>query len=87
MTFPPGHYISKASIPANMLNATQYELRFFAGIHNKRRCFPDYISFLLNVLANNIVNSSYPDYKSPGKLLPKIHWSTISLAENSKTPS
>lgn len=78
VTFAPGRYTSTAIIPANLLNASRYELRFLAAIHKKRRCFPNYISVPIHIIANGTVNSSYPDYRSPGKLLPRIPWSNLS---------
>ncbi len=74
--FIKGHYNAVAYIPANFLNANHYELRFFAGIHNNRSCLQGDLSCQISVLANGVVNSSYPEYKSPGTLLPEIFWTT-----------
>ena len=75
-TYKPNVYRSQAVIPANLLNEGEYSLLINAAIYNVRKIYPKPIIVQLQVLRNGLVNQTYPDYKSPAKLLPYIEWNT-----------
>ena len=77
--YKPGVYRSQAVIPANLLNEGEYSLSIQASIHCVRKIGPKPIVFQIQVLRNGLVNKTYPDYKSPAKLLPYIEWNTETM--------
>jgi hypothetical protein len=80
----PGTYVSRATIPADFLAPTTYEVRILAGIANVRACIPKPLSIPLTVQATGRVNRAYPGYRTPGKLAPWIPWNTTQLTKNHK---
>ncbi|MDO8445559.1 MAG: polysaccharide ABC transporter ATP-binding protein [Deltaproteobacteria bacterium] len=75
-TVVPGHYVSKAVIPADMLAPVKYELRIFATIFNVRTFFSDGIVIPLNVERTGKANKAYLIEPIRGKLAPILHWRT-----------
>lgn len=73
----PGVYRSCAKIPANLLNEGEYKLDIRVSVHNIRENLARPIVLPLRIIRDGLVNRTYPDYKSPAKLLPYIEWSTI----------
>jgi lipopolysaccharide transport system ATP-binding protein len=73
----PGRYVSRASIPPNLLSPRAYELRIHAGIHNVRSLIPEPgIRVPLIVTATGRVNRAYVNDSIRGKLAPSIPWVT-----------
>ena len=70
-----GRHVSRATIPADFLAPTTYELRVTGGIANVRTLFPP-LSVRIQVQASGRVNRAYPGYATPGKLAPLIPWVT-----------
>jgi lipopolysaccharide transport system ATP-binding protein len=73
----PGNYVSRATIPANLLGPISYELRIQAGIFNIRYCIPqNAICIPLSVESTGSYNKAYPSDTFRGKLGPTIDWET-----------
>ena len=72
----PGHYISKAVIPSDMLAPIQYDLCVLATIFNVRTFYPEGISIQLNVERTGKANRAYLSEPIRGKLAPALHWRT-----------
>jgi lipopolysaccharide transport system ATP-binding protein len=72
---PKGRHVSRATLPADFLAPTTYELRITGGIANVRTLFPP-LSVRIQVQASGRVNRAYPGYATPGKLAPLIPWVT-----------
>jgi lipopolysaccharide transport system ATP-binding protein len=76
----PGHYISKAVIPADLLGPIQYEICFRAAIFNLRNCMPlDAIRFRLDVENTGGYNKAYLSDTFRGKLALVIDWETRNI--------
>jgi lipopolysaccharide transport system ATP-binding protein len=75
-TVKPGHYISKAMIPANWLSPVTYHIEIKAGIHNVRMVIPTEIRIPLTVENTGTVNRAYVGDPIRGKLSPVIPWTT-----------
>jgi lipopolysaccharide transport system ATP-binding protein len=72
----PGRYVSRATIPADFLAATAYELALDASIPGVRHCLPRTIRIPLTVEAVGLVNRAYPGYRTPARLAPLLEWRT-----------
>lgn len=72
-----GHHISRATIPAEFLAPTTYELKITASIANVRAVAPPLV-VRFHVQPTGRVNRAYPGYATPGKLAPLIAWTTES---------
>src|SRR5205823_6496757 len=74
----PGHYVSRATIPADFLASRPYEIRIDGGIHGVRHAVPQPtpIKIALHVIGGGRVNRGYPGYVTPGRLSPLIPWRT-----------
>ena len=73
----PGQYLCCATIPANLLSPTTYQLRIHAGIFNVRMCTPDGgIIIPLEVESTSRVNRAYIADPVLSKLNPRIPWKT-----------
>jgi len=72
----PGNYVSTATIPADFLAPTAYEVRVGAAIAGERMCLPDMIRLYLLVYPPGRVNRAYPGYRFVGELAPMIQWTT-----------
>jgi lipopolysaccharide transport system ATP-binding protein len=76
-TMLPGHYSSKALIPADLLAPTRYQLRILATIFNSRMCVPyPGISIPLDVEATGRTNRAYLGEPFRARLAPAIMWKT-----------
>lgn len=76
-TVPPGNYVSRAVVPANVLGPVHYELRVHAGIYNVRMCTPgEGVRVPLEVEATGHVNRAYATDTFRGKLALSIPWNT-----------
>jgi lipopolysaccharide transport system ATP-binding protein len=71
-----GSYTSRATIPADFLASTTYELGLSAGINRVRFCVPHPLVTRIRVHHLGRVNRAYPDYAGRGKIAPLIEWST-----------
>jgi lipopolysaccharide transport system ATP-binding protein len=80
----PGHFISRAVIPANWLAPSIYYIQFHAAIHNIRLVMPSIIRMPLFVQGTGIVNRAYVDDKIRSKLLPLLEWTTSNLHDASE---
>lgn len=69
-----GHYLSRATLPANWLAPRPYEIRINAAVHNFRTVIPNPIRVTVDVQQSGIVNRAYSDYLTPGRLAPLIEW-------------
>jgi len=72
----PGRYISRATIPADLLAPRTYELRVYGTIYNVRSIPPGGIGIPLMVEKSNDINRAYPQDPIRSKLLPRIPWET-----------
>ena len=68
--------MSSATIPADFLAPTSYEVGFDAGIQGVRHCIPRPIKIPLSVSAVGLVNRAYPGYRTSGRLAPLLAWRT-----------
>ncbi len=71
-----GSFVSRATIPADVLNGSTYEIRINAAIADLRVCIPHPIRLLIEVVSSGHINRAYPGYVSPGKLALVIPWQT-----------
>jgi lipopolysaccharide transport system ATP-binding protein len=67
-----GRYTARATLPADFLAPTHYDLLLFAGIHGVRSLLPKPIVMRLNVTGLGRVNRAYPGYRTPGRLAPLL---------------
>lgn len=70
-----GVYISKTSIPANILGPTKYILIIHAGIHNVRECMGDGIKIPISVVQDGLYNKAYVNDSFRGMLGISLNWS------------
>jgi lipopolysaccharide transport system ATP-binding protein len=75
-----GSYVSVASIPADFLAPRNYEIQVGVGLRSVR-LLPIPIRVTLEVHATGCVNRAYPGYVTPGRLAPRIPWSTRVVSE------
>lgn len=71
-----GKYVSRVSIPANLLGPTKYMLIIRATIFNVRNCCGDGIIIPLSIIGNGLYNMAYPQDTFRGKLGLALEWST-----------
>lgn len=69
-----GEYVSKVSIPANILGPTKYILVINATIFNVRCCTGEGIKIPLSVAQNGLYNRAYPNDTFRGKLGMVLKW-------------
>lgn len=73
----PGCYRSEATIPADLLSPTCYQLRVLATVFNERMCIPyPGLVFPLEVERTGRSNRAYVGEPVRGKLAPFIPWRT-----------
>lgn len=72
----PGRYVSRATIPANLLAPRDYHLILRAGIHKYRLLTGDGLRICLTVGKSTGPNDAYAHQIIYAKLLPQIDWST-----------
>ena len=73
----PGSYVSRATIPANLLAPGSIDLRIYATIYNVRMCVPlPGIRVPLTVEATGRINRAHPAEPFRGKMAPEINWET-----------
>lgn len=70
----PGRFRAVATIPANFLAASKYEVLFIAAINNVRQCMPEEVRISISVDHTGRVNQAFPGYVSSSKLWPIISW-------------
>jgi lipopolysaccharide transport system ATP-binding protein len=76
-TVEPGEYVSRATIPADVLAPIRYELRVHAGIYDVRMCTPgEGVRLPLEVEATGRTNRAYVLDAVHGKLALSIPWTT-----------
>jgi lipopolysaccharide transport system ATP-binding protein len=76
-TVERGAYVSRATIPADILNPINYELRVQAGIFNVRTCIPgEGVRLPLSVEATGRANRAYVSDAVHGKLTLPVVWAT-----------
>lgn len=82
-TFPPGHYVSRATIPADFLAGRMYDVQIGAGVAKGRACIPQPspVRIRLNVTGFGRVNRAYSGYVAAGKIAPLIPWHTEAVKE------
>ncbi|MDF1579412.1 MAG: ABC transporter ATP-binding protein [Desulfuromonadales bacterium] len=80
-TIEPGRYLSKATIPADLLAPRSYELRVYGTIYNVRSIPAGGIGIPLLVEKSNDINRAYPQDPIRSKLLPRIPWQTVPVKE------
>jgi hypothetical protein len=75
----PGRYVSSATIPANLLGPTTYELAVESSIFNVRHCIPPgTIKLPLRVENTGDYNRAYPTDTFRARLAPTIRWQVTS---------
>ncbi|MGV1100382.1 ABC transporter ATP-binding protein [Thiovibrio sp. JS02] len=73
----PGCYVSRASIPANLLGPLRYELRVGAGIFNVRNCLPPMaVRLPLDIVLTGKYNRAYLGDTFRGKFALALCWAT-----------
>jgi lipopolysaccharide transport system ATP-binding protein len=75
----PGHYVAKATIPANILAPISYDIYFQAGIYNVRLCMPNGIRLRLSVQRTGDKNRAYLADRNHGKIAPVFPWITSKI--------
>lgn len=75
----PGHYVSKAMIPADLLAPVKYKLRILATIFNIRTFYPKGITIPLHVERTGRANRAYLAESIRGKFAPMLSWETKKL--------
>ncbi|MBJ6751451.1 ABC transporter ATP-binding protein [Geomonas anaerohicana] len=71
----PGRYRSRATIPANLLGPSRYEIRVRASIFNVRACTsPEGVRIKLKVEQTGRYNKAYLGDTFRGKLAPTLSW-------------
>ena len=83
LPFLPGHYVSRATIPADFLAGRMYDVQIGAAIAKGRACIPQPspVRIRLNVTGFGRVNRAYPGYVAAGKIAPLIPWHTEAVKE------
>ena len=72
-----GKYVTKVSIPANILGPARYILILYSTIYNVRYCCgEDGIKIPLNVIQDGLYNRAYPNDTFRGKLGIALNWDT-----------
>ncbi|HLA58619.1 MAG TPA: polysaccharide ABC transporter ATP-binding protein [Puia sp.] len=70
-----GKYLSRITIPANLLAPISYDFKFLFGIHNVRMMEPkEGISFRINVEQTGRYNNGYSGQYSVGMICPVFQW-------------
>jgi len=79
----PGHYVSRATIPADFLAGRMYDIEINAAISKERLCVPDPspVRIRLSVTRLGRVNRAYSGYVAAGKIAPLIPWQTEFVQE------
>jgi lipopolysaccharide transport system ATP-binding protein len=79
-----GSYVSRATIPADLLAPIEYELRILATVYNVRMCIPyPGVCVPLKVERTGRSNAAYLMEPIRGKIAPWISWETsFALAES-----
>ena len=73
----PGHYVSKAEIPADILGPVIYVLKIRAGIFNVRSCLPaSGIGIPIKVEHTGLYNRAYLGDTFRGKFALALNWET-----------
>lgn len=72
----PGKYISRTSIPANLLGSMKYILIIHSTIFNVRSCCGDGVKIPLQVIQNGLYNRAYPQDTFRGKIGIPLEWQT-----------
>lgn len=72
----PGLYVSKVSIPENLLAGGDYKLVLNATIYNERNCTGDGLAIPLYVIHDSLYNKAYPGEPCRSKLAVIFDWST-----------
>ena len=76
----PGEYVSRTSVPENILGPTCYHLVINAGIYGIRRCIPDRdLRIPIDVEATGSYNKAYLGDTFYGKLALVIPWETCRI--------
>ncbi len=76
----PGRYVSKVTIPADLLAPISYDFRFLFGIHNIRMTQPEEgISFRINVEQTGKYNEAYNGQYTAGMICPPLKWEVKSI--------
>lgn len=72
----PGTYVSKATIPPDLLGTFGYEIHICAGIFNVRACMPCNLIIPILVRPSPNFNRAYVGDVLRGKLAPRLSWTT-----------
>lgn len=73
--FDPGTYVSRLTIPPNLLAPRDYILQVGVAIYKARRCMPEWLRISLNVEQTGCVDAACPEM-TPGILQPLLQWDT-----------
>jgi lipopolysaccharide transport system ATP-binding protein len=69
----PGHYISRCTIPPDMLNEGRYALGFNASAYRIKRYFQDENALVFNVDAVGAPGKQWPETRM-GLVRPRLDW-------------
>jgi homopolymeric O-antigen transport system ATP-binding protein len=69
-----GRYVATCRIPADFLAARGYQVRIDAGISEIRHCLREPLRINIDVQQTGVVHSSYPGYRTPARLAPRLAW-------------
>jgi lipopolysaccharide transport system ATP-binding protein len=72
-TRPAGHYISRCTVPADLLNGGRYTLGVNASTYRVRRYFMDEQALNFNVETSGAPGMQWPEPR-PGVLRPRFAW-------------
>ncbi len=73
-----GEYLSRLTIPANLLAPIPYEFKFHFGIHNVRMMEPtEGVAFAVNVEQTGAYNKGYGGLHTAGVISPVLPWEII----------
>jgi lipopolysaccharide transport system ATP-binding protein len=79
-TRPAGHYISRCSLPADLLNEGRYILGVNASSYRIRRYFQDDQALTFHVNATGAPGMHWPEARR-GLIRPRLEWQIQEIAE------
>lgn len=85
-TLEAGRYLSKATIPRDLMAPLRYSLRVGATIYGERSCTGEHVRIPFQVHRNGRVNRCYSFEVYHGKIWPHIEWHTAKLPSAGRDP-
>jgi lipopolysaccharide transport system ATP-binding protein len=72
----PGHYLSRCTVPEDLLNEGRYSLGFNASAYRVKRFFQDENALVFNVDAVGAPGKQWPEQRM-GLVRPRLDWKII----------